>query len=82
MAFRMRWPTRQGTIRQRFGEHPAIYGKFGLPGHEGVDLDAPYASEVFAVANGFVSDVRLDGFAKWLTNLFPVPFYLPDLYRV
>ncbi len=63
MAFRMRWPTRQGIIRQRFGEHPAIYSKFGLPGHEGVDLAAPYASEIFTVADGFVSDVRLDGFA-------------------
>ena len=63
MAFWMRWPTRQGIIRQRFGEHPEIYSKFGLPGHEGVDLAAPYASEIFTVADGFVRDVRLDGFA-------------------
>ncbi|MBN1246878.1 MAG: M23 family metallopeptidase, partial [Anaerolineae bacterium] len=63
MAFRMRWPTSRNVIRQRFGEHPAVYNKFGLPGHEGVDLVAPYGSAVSAAADGFVSDVRLDGFS-------------------
>lgn len=63
MTFRMRWPTHQSTILQRFGENPDIYRKFGLPGHEGVDFVAPRGTQVYAVADGFVSDVRLDGFA-------------------
>jgi predicted flap endonuclease-1-like 5' DNA nuclease len=32
-----------------------------LPGHEGIDFEAPEGSELYAVAQGFVSDVRLDG---------------------
>jgi predicted flap endonuclease-1-like 5' DNA nuclease len=61
MAFRMKWPTEYGTITQRFGENPQVYSKFGLPGHEGIDFMAPHGSEIYAVADGFVSDVRLDG---------------------
>ncbi len=61
MAFRMRWPTRYGEITQEFGARPEFYGKFGLPGHEGVDFMAPEGSELYAVADGMVSDVRLDG---------------------
>ncbi|MEJ5308473.1 MAG: peptidoglycan DD-metalloendopeptidase family protein [Anaerolineae bacterium] len=61
MAFRMRWPTEYGTITQQFGVNPQIYNKFGLPGHEGIDFMAPHGSEIYAVADGFVSDVRLDG---------------------
>ena len=61
MTFRMRWPTQYGTITQRFGANPQNYLKFGLPGHEGIDFMAPLGSEIYAVADGFVSDVRLDG---------------------
>ncbi|HQE93969.1 MAG TPA: peptidoglycan DD-metalloendopeptidase family protein [Anaerolineae bacterium] len=61
MTFRMRWPTEYGTITQQFGANPQIYSKFGLPGHEGIDFMAPQGSEIYAVADGFVSDVRLDG---------------------
>ncbi|NBD35825.1 MAG: peptidoglycan DD-metalloendopeptidase family protein, partial [Chloroflexi bacterium] len=61
MAFRMRWPTEYGKITQEFGARPEFYQKFGLPGHEGVDFMAPEGSELYAVADGFVSDVRLDG---------------------
>ncbi len=63
MTFRMRWPTQQGTITQRFGQNPHVYAKFGLPGHEGLDFVAPYGTGIYAVADGFVSDVRLDGFS-------------------
>jgi predicted flap endonuclease-1-like 5' DNA nuclease len=61
MAFRMRWPTEYGKITQEFGARPEFYQKFGLPGHEGLDFMAPEGSELYAVADGFVSDVRLDG---------------------
>lgn len=61
MAFRLRWPTQHGTITQVFGANPQVYNKFGLPGHEGLDFVAPLGSEIYAVADGFVSDIRLDG---------------------
>ncbi|HNT75626.1 MAG TPA: peptidoglycan DD-metalloendopeptidase family protein [Anaerolineae bacterium] len=61
MAFRMKWPTQYGIITQKFRERPEVYRKFGLPGHEGIDFQAPNGSEIYAVADGFISDVRLDG---------------------
>ena len=64
MAFRLRWPTQHGTITQAFGVNPQFYNKFGLPGHEGLDFMAPMGSEIYAGADGFVSDVRLDGNAN------------------
>lgn len=64
MAFTVLWPTQYGTMTQHFGENPDVYNKFGLPGHEGIDLKAPEGSEIFAVADGFVSDIRLDGFSE------------------
>ena len=63
MAFKMVWPTQFGSITQRFGLNPDVYQKFGLPGHEGIDFKAPEGSEIYAVADGFVSDIRLDGFS-------------------
>ncbi|MDF1512656.1 MAG: peptidoglycan DD-metalloendopeptidase family protein [Anaerolineae bacterium] len=63
MAFNVLWPTAYGKITQRFNENPEVYNKFGLPGHEGLDFRAPDGSEIFAVAGGFVSDIRLDGFS-------------------
>jgi len=61
MSFSMYWPTQFGVITQKFGVNPQVYNKFRLPGHEGVDFQAPTGSELYAVADGFVSDVRLDG---------------------
>ncbi len=61
MAFSMYWPTQYDMITQKFGENPQIYNKFQLPGHDGLDFQAPTGSELYAVADGIVSDVRLDG---------------------
>ena len=61
MTFHIRWPTRFSIITQEFGARPDFYGKFGLPGHEGIDFEAPESSELYAVADGVVSDVRPDG---------------------
>ena len=61
MAFSMRWPTQFAVITQKFGERPEYYKKFGLPGHEGIDFQAPEGSEIYSVADGFVLQVRLDG---------------------
>jgi predicted flap endonuclease-1-like 5' DNA nuclease len=57
----MRWPTEHDGITQGFGARPHFYGKFGLPGHEGLDFRAPEGSEIYAVGDGTVVEVRLDG---------------------
>jgi hypothetical protein len=54
------WPTDYATISQRFGANPEIYGKWGLPGHEGVDIRAPMNSKVYACADGEVFFVEHD----------------------
>ncbi|MBI3160414.1 MAG: M23 family metallopeptidase [Chloroflexi bacterium] len=58
-AFKLYWPTDYAVITQAFGANPEIYSKWGLPGHEGVDIRAPmntniyggYEGTVFAVEN-------------------------------
>ena len=52
------WPTEFLSINQHFGANPQNYAQFGLPGHEGIDVMAPSGSKIFAVADGFVSQVR------------------------
>lgn len=76
MAFKMRWPTQFGNITQAFGARPEIYNKFGLPGHEGLDFMAPLGSEIYTVADGIVSDVRLDG------NISPMQFPYGNQVRI
>lgn len=61
MTFHVRWPTPFRAITQGFGARPEFYGKFGLPGHEGIDFEAPEGSELYAVADGVVTDTRPDG---------------------
>ena len=69
MGFDVLWPTQYGSITQRFGDNPEAYRKFGLPGHEGIDLEAPEGTEIYAASDGFVSDIRLDGLKqKWEGN--------------
>ncbi len=60
MSFCIQWPTEFNKITQQFAARPEFYTKFGLPGHEGLDFQAPLGSPVYAVADGVVSEVRLD----------------------
>lgn len=48
------WPTDYPTILQPFGANPELYAPYGLPGHEGVDIRAPYRTNVYACADGEV----------------------------
>ena len=58
-AFRFeKWPTEFRGITQPFGVNAALYRPFGLPGHEGIDFQAPEGSKIFAVAPGRVSFVQ------------------------
>lgn len=48
------WPTDYPTILQPFGANPELYVPYGLPGHEGVDIRAPYRTNIYACADGEV----------------------------
>lgn len=55
-AFRFtHWPCSTNLIWQPFGANPDRYREFDLPGHEGIDLAAPFGSPIFAVADGVVA---------------------------
>lgn len=57
-VFKLKWPTDYGEITQAFGSRPEYYQQFGLPGHEGIDIKAPFGSNVYACAPGIVYEVR------------------------
>jgi murein DD-endopeptidase MepM/ murein hydrolase activator NlpD len=52
------WPTQERRITQGFARNPKWYNKYGLPGHEGVDIAASMGSEIYAVADGQVIRAR------------------------
>ena len=54
------WPTEAKRITQSFGARAAFYRRFGLPGHEGIDIQASNGSLIFAVADGVVRAVGDD----------------------
>ena len=54
-SFYLLWPTDYTVITQPFGANPDIYRRFGLPGHEGLDIRAPLNANVYACADGTVS---------------------------
>lgn len=56
-AFKLLWPTDFPVITQRFGANPRIYRRWDLPGHEGVDIRALHNGNIYACADGTVSDV-------------------------
>jgi len=47
-------------ITQRFGENPADYKRFGLPGHNGIDFALPIGSPIFAASAGTISKIKTD----------------------
>lgn len=56
--FKIYWPTDYVKITQGFAANPAIYGKWGLPGHEGLDLRALMNTNVYAGYDGIVFKVE------------------------
>ncbi|MFC1936838.1 M23 family metallopeptidase, partial [Chloroflexota bacterium] len=52
------WPTDYPVITQGFGANPQIYGQWGLPGHEGLDIRAPHNTNVYACADGDVFKIE------------------------
>jgi uncharacterized protein YgiM (DUF1202 family) len=56
--FRLQWPVDDHRVNQYFGENPDTYKPFGLPGHEGLDLWAPSRANVYAAADGEVTEAE------------------------
>lgn len=56
--FLLRWPTDYPTVTQGFGVNPRIYRRWGLPGHDGIDIYAPRNAQVYACADGEVYRVH------------------------
>lgn len=59
------WPVLQTRITQRFGQNPEYYSRFGLPGHEGLDIAVPLGEPYFAVEQGTVVHASN---RKWSSN--------------
>lgn len=53
----LRWPTDYAVVTQPFGVRPEAYRRFGLPGHEGLDIRAPHGANIYACAAGTVKAV-------------------------
>lgn len=54
----LHWPTDYARITQPFGINPEIYAYWGLPGHEGIDIRAPFNSNIYACADGEVYAIK------------------------
>jgi murein DD-endopeptidase MepM/ murein hydrolase activator NlpD len=56
--FYLLWPTDYPVITQRYGANPQIYTRFGMPGHEGLDIRALPNTSVYSCADGTVYRVH------------------------
>jgi hypothetical protein len=56
--FFLLWPTNYPVITQKFGANPQIYTRFGMPGHEGLDIRALTNTDIYACADGEVYEVH------------------------
>lgn len=52
--FYLLWPTDYPVVTQKFGANPQIYTRFGMPGHEGIDIRALPNTNVYSCADGIV----------------------------
>lgn len=65
-ALDLAWPLDKVFITQKFGERPAYYKKYNLPGHNGVDfrvrfIDSPLGRRhITAVSDGSIDVARAD----------------------
>lgn len=57
--FFLEWPTDYSVITQPFGANPQIYTRFGMPGHEGLDIRARNDTNIYCCADGTVYRVHL-----------------------
>ncbi len=58
--FYLQWATDYPVMTQAFGVNAQIYHRFGLPGHEGVDMRALTNTNIYAAFEGVVYEVFRD----------------------
>jgi murein DD-endopeptidase MepM/ murein hydrolase activator NlpD/uncharacterized protein YraI len=56
--FRLNWPVDSRRVNQLFGENPDTYRPFKLAGHEGLDLFALSGANIYAAADGEVTQAE------------------------
>lgn len=56
--FYLLWPSEYPVITQAFGANKHIYTRFGMPGHEGLDIRAMPGSNIYCCADGWVYRVH------------------------
>lgn len=56
--FYLLWPTKYPVITQKFGANPQIYRRFGMPGHEGLDIRALPYTNITSAADGVVYEIH------------------------
>jgi murein DD-endopeptidase MepM/ murein hydrolase activator NlpD len=58
----------KGDVTQWFGENPALYARFDINGHPGIDIVRPHGEPLMAVESGIIVDVKNspDGYGKHL----------------
>lgn len=56
-----------GSVTQWFGENETLYRRWGLAGHNGIDIVAPHGSPLYAVEDAVVYSVKHspDGYGKY-----------------
>jgi murein DD-endopeptidase MepM/ murein hydrolase activator NlpD len=56
----------KGPVTQYFGENPALYARFGMKGHNGIDCVAPHGSPLYAIEDAEIVEVKNDpaGYGK------------------
>jgi len=59
-SFYLLWPTDYSVITQKYAANPQIYTRFGMPGHEGVDIRALTNTNIYSCADGVVYRVHND----------------------
>lgn len=50
----------EGDLTQLFGENPNLYARFGLKGHNGIDLVRPHGEPLYAIEDGEIISVKND----------------------
>jgi murein DD-endopeptidase MepM/ murein hydrolase activator NlpD len=55
--FYLLWATDYPVVTQTFGANPQVYQRYGLPGHEGLDMRALTNTNIYAAFDGEVYEV-------------------------